>query len=83
MESLSLILVNEAVASQPKGDFMPIIIASIVRHLLTLAAGSLLAIGVSESDADNLVRAAEPVVGGAILYGASQAWSIVEKRTKR
>jgi hypothetical protein len=61
---------------------MPILL-SIVRHLLTLAAGGLLTIGVSESDAEGLVRAAEPVVAGAIIYGASQAWSIVDKKKKR
>ena len=62
---------------------MPIILASIIRHLLTLAAGGLLAVGVSDHDAQGLVKAAEPVVGGMVLYGASQAWSLVEKRTKR
>jgi hypothetical protein len=62
---------------------MPIIIASVIRHLLSLAAGSLLALGISEHDADGLVRAAEPVVGGVLLYGASQAWSLVEKKKKK
>ena len=57
-------------------------VASIVRHLLTLAAGSLLAIGVAEGDADNLVKAAEPVVGGAVLYGISQAWSLFDKKKR-
>jgi hypothetical protein len=61
---------------------MPLFIASIVRHLLTLAAGSLLAVGVTEADADNLVRAAEPVVGGAVLYGVSQAWSLLDKKKR-
>ena len=61
---------------------MPILL-SIVRHLLTLAAGGLLAIGVTEDDAAGLVKAAEPVVAGAVVYGVSQAWSIVEKKKKR
>lgn len=61
---------------------MPILL-SIVRHLLTLAAGSLLTIGVSEDQAEGLVRAAEPVVAGAVLYGASQAWSVIEKKKKK
>lgn len=61
---------------------MPILL-SIVRHLLTLAAGSLLTIGVSESDAQGLVKAAEPVVAGAVMYGATQAWSILDKKKKR
>lgn len=60
---------------------MPIFL-SIVRHLLTLAAGSLLTIGVTEEAADGLVRAAEPVVAGALLYGASQVWSVVDKKKK-
>jgi hypothetical protein len=61
---------------------MPIFL-SIVRHLLTLAAGSLITIGVSESDAAELVKAAEPVVAGAVLYGATQVWSVVEKKKRR
>jgi len=61
---------------------MPILL-SIVRHLLTLAAGSLLTIGVSEDQALGLAKAAEPVVAGAVLYGASQAWSVIEKKKKK
>lgn len=61
---------------------MPLIFASIIRHLLTLAAGALVTVGVSEHDAANLASAAEPVIGGAILYGAAQAWSIVEKKKR-
>lgn len=61
---------------------MPVFLASIIRHLLTLAAGGLLAVGVNESDATNLVRAAEPVVGGVVLYGVGQAWSLIEKRRR-
>jgi hypothetical protein len=62
---------------------MSLILASILRHLLTLAAGALVTVGVAEHDAANLASAAEPVLGGAILYGASQAWSIIEKKKKR
>lgn len=51
--------------------------------MLTLAAGGLLAVGVNETDAESLVKAAEPVVGGIVLYGASQAWSLIEKKKKR
>lgn len=61
---------------------MELVIFSIVRHLLTLAAGSLLTIGVSEADATNLVHAAEPVVSGAVLYGISQAWSFLDKKKR-
>jgi hypothetical protein len=61
---------------------MPLILASIIRHLLTLAAGSLLTIGVAETDAHSLAAAAEPVVTGALLYGASQAWSLVDKKKR-
>lgn len=61
---------------------MPLIIASIVRHLLTLAAGSLLTIGVNEADAHSLAQAAQPVVTGALLYGASQAWSVLDKKKR-
>jgi hypothetical protein len=61
---------------------MPILL-SIVRHLLTLAAGSLLTIGVTEDAAQGLAKAAEPVVTGALLYGASQAWSLLDKKKRR
>ncbi len=61
---------------------MPVIFASIVRHLLTLVAGSLLTIGVSEADASNLAQAAEPVVSGAVLYGVSQLWSLKDKKKR-
>lgn len=61
---------------------MPVIFASIVRHLLTLVAGGLLTIGVSEADASNLAQAAEPVVSGAVLYGVSQLWSLKDKKKR-
>lgn len=60
---------------------MELVIFSIVRHLLTLAAGSLLTIGISEADTQNLAQAATPVVSGAVLYGVSQVLSI--KNTKK
>jgi hypothetical protein len=55
---------------------MELVIFSIVRHLLTLVAGGLLTIGVSEADTHNLAQAATPVVSGAVLYGVSQVLSI-------
>lgn len=60
---------------------MPILL-SIVRHLLTLAAGSLLTIGVTEDQAAGLVKAAEPVIAGALLYGGAQVWSVIEKKKR-
>jgi hypothetical protein len=65
-----------------KEGLMPVIIASVVRHLLTLAAGSLLTIGISEADTENLTQVLEPVVSGAVLYGIGQLWSIKEKRSR-
>jgi hypothetical protein len=61
---------------------MSLIFASIIRHLLTLAAGGLLTIGVEEADASNLAAAAEPVVTGAVLYGVSQVWSLKDKKKR-
>ena len=40
---------------------MEIIIASIIRHLLTLVAGGLLTVGVSEAESHQLAEAATPV----------------------
>lgn len=61
---------------------MEVVIASVVRHLLTLLAGGLLTIGVSEADTHQLAEAATPVVSGALLYGVSQVWSIKDKRKR-
>jgi hypothetical protein len=61
---------------------MEILIGSIVRHLLTLVAGSLLTIGVSEADTHQLAEAATPVVSGAVLYGVSQVWSFKDKKKR-
>lgn len=57
-------------------------ILSLVRHLLTLAAGGLIGVGISEDDASNLARAAEPVASGIVIYVISQAWSWFDKRKK-
>jgi hypothetical protein len=61
---------------------MELVIFSIVRHLLTLVAGSLLTIGVSETDTQNLASAATPVVSGAVLYGVSQVLSLKSIKKK-
>jgi hypothetical protein len=61
---------------------MEIVIASIIRHLLTLVAGGLLTVGVSEAESNQLAQAATPVVSGAILYGVSQVWSLKAKKTR-
>jgi|TARA_R110000822_G_scaffold230375_1_gene362494 hypothetical protein len=61
---------------------MEIIIASIIRHLLTLVAGGLLTVGVSEAESHQLAEAATPVVSGAILYGVSQVWSLKDKKAR-
>lgn len=50
-------------------------IASIVRNLLQVLAGVLLAYGVNESDASQWVQASEPIVTGLILYVIAQLWS--------
>ena len=59
------------------------ILLSVIRNLLTLAAGSLFTIGVTEDQATTLIQAAEPVVAGALLYGGAQVWSLVDKKKKR
>ncbi|CAB4166648.1 hypothetical protein UFOVP851_41 [uncultured Caudovirales phage] len=61
---------------------MEIVIASIIRHLLTLVAGGLLTVGVSEAESHQLAEAATPVVSGAILYGVSQVWSLKDKKAR-
>lgn len=62
---------------------MPIIISSIVRHLLTLVAGGLLSVGVAQSDAENFANAAEPIASGVALYVLGQSWSLVDKKKNK
>lgn len=62
---------------------MNLILASVVRHLLTALAGSLVYIGVTEHEATTFLQSAEPIVTGAIVYGAAQAWSVVDKKKRR
>jgi len=59
---------------------MNIVIASIVRHLLSALAGSLIAIGIADNDAHSFLLASEPVVTGLVIYVAAQAWSFAAKR---
>lgn len=47
---------------------MPVLLGSVVRHLLTAVAGALVGVGVAEPAAADFTQAAEPVVGGLILY---------------
>jgi len=61
---------------------MEIIIASVIRHLLTLAAGSLLTIGIGEAETNQLAEAVTPVATGAVLYGVSQVWSLKDKKKR-
>lgn len=61
---------------------MQIILASVLRHLLTFAGGWLVGLGVSETDAVNLTGALEPVLTGLVLYGGGQLLSFREKRLR-
>lgn len=62
---------------------MAAILGSVVRHILTLLAGGLVVYGVDEKDSVSLIKAAEPVVTGVLVYGAAQAWSLVDKKKKK
>ena len=59
---------------------MPVLLGSVVRHLLTAVAGALVGAGVAEPAAADFTQAAEPVVGGLILYAVGQIWSIFDKK---
>ena len=59
---------------------MPVLLGSVVRHLLTAVAGALVGVGVAEPAAEDFTQAAEPVVGGLILYALGQLWSIFDKK---
>lgn len=62
---------------------MQAIISSVIRHLLTVAAGALLSIGVTKSQADDLVKTVEPIASGVLLYGISQTWSLKDKKANK
>ena len=62
---------------------MSIIIQSIVRHVITLVAGSLLAIGVTAEQSEDLANSVIPVAEAAALYGIAQVWSIKDKKVKK
>jgi len=59
---------------------MPVLLGSVVRHMLTAVAGALVGVGVAEPAAADFTQAAEPVVGGLILYALGQIWSIFDKK---
>lgn len=61
---------------------MPVLYGSIIRHLLTAVAGALVGVGVAEPAAADFTQAAEPVVGGILLYAIGQVWSIFDKTKK-
>lgn len=54
-------------------------IGSFVRHGLTAIGGALVAVGVSEPDAANLVDVATPIVTGVLVYAVGQVWSLAQK----
>jgi hypothetical protein len=54
-----------------------------VRHVITLVAGSLLTIGVTAEQSDDLAKSVIPVVEAAALYGVAQVWSIKDKKVKK
>ena len=57
---------------------MKVFVASLVRSLLHVIAGALIAKGlISKSDADAWVLASEPVVEGLVLYIIAQSWSFI------
>lgn len=61
---------------------MQLILASVLRHLLTFAGGWLVGLGVNESDAENLASALEPVLVGLVLYSGGQFMSFKDKSTR-
>jgi hypothetical protein len=53
-------------------------ITSIVRHLLSALAGSLIALGIAEKDAVGFLSASEPIISGVVLYAIAQAASFAK-----
>jgi hypothetical protein len=53
-------------------------ITSIVRHLLSALAGSLIALGIAENHANSFLTASEPIVSGILIYIIAQAASFAK-----
>jgi hypothetical protein len=53
-------------------------ITSIVRHLLSALAGSLIALGIADNDAHSFLNASEPIVSGILIYIIAQAASFAK-----
>ena len=62
---------------------MSLLLGSVTRHLLTAIAGALMGAGISEPATADFTHAAEPVVGGLLLYAVGQLWSIFDKKPKK
>jgi hypothetical protein len=56
-------------------------IASIVRNLLQVTSGVLLAYGVTKQEASAFVTASEPVITGILLYILAQTWSFINLKS--
>jgi hypothetical protein len=56
------------------------VLGSVVRHVMTLAAGVLVGLGVDPELADQFIGAGTEILIGAVLFSGAQAWSVAEKR---
>jgi len=60
--------------------FISAAIGSVVRHSLSALGGYFLAYGLSDDVVNNFVSSTEPLALGLISVGASQIWSLIQKK---
>ena len=66
--------------NQFKGAFIARYVASLLRHVISAAAGALLAIGADPSAVAQWKSSTEAIVGAIVAWLISYAWSLLEKK---
>jgi len=66
--------------NQFKGAIIAKYVGSMVRHLISAAAGVLLAIGADPSAVANWKSSNEALIGAVVAWLISYAWSLLDKK---
>lgn len=66
--------------NQFKGAFIARYVASLLRHVISAAAGALLAIGADPSAVAQWKSSTEAILGALVAWLISYAWSLLDKK---
>lgn len=66
--------------NQLKGAFVARYVASLLRHVISAAAGALLAIGADASSVAQWKSSTEAITGAVVAWLISYVWSLLEKK---